>query len=260
MKSGWIDKVFEIAPKLQKYFVIIGALFLFSFGIYKGISTSYGLSTGLFIGIIGATLIIATYALTGIWDITTTSLAEFLSNYPKFRRNIIAVLTFTTLFSAYYLIFYTDIDSFLKIGIFILFMILLPSGIMSIIREDRRRESFKLLGNQITPTLIAQSPQAAIEHAFTLFEDHLRKRLNVGASAYGEALINLAFGKDGKLFYGETTSENRGVRNLLSGAYATYRNPRKHRVVEDDKESALAIIALIELLIHIVDSSSDSEK
>ncbi len=260
MKANWTDKFFELAPKLQKLFVIIGALFLFSFGIYKGISTSYGLAAGIFIGLVGAVLVIGTYALTGIWNIATTSLAEFFSRNPKFRRNIIIFLSLSTFFSAFYIVFYTNVDNFLKASIFILFLILLPSGITSLIREDRRRESFKLLGSQITPTLISQSPQAAIEHAFTLFEDHLRKRLDMGASEYGETLINLALGKDGKLFYGETASENRGARNLLSGAYATYRNPRKHRIVEDDKESALAIIALIELLIHIVDSSSDREK
>jgi uncharacterized protein (TIGR02391 family) len=113
-----------------------------------------------------------------------------------------------------------------------------------------------LLAKKITPQMVEQNPQAAIEHAFTLFENNLRNRLGAGPEVRsGEDVINQAFGKNGKLTYGATESEDQGVRNLMSGAYATFRNPRKHRIVEDDKDTSLAIIALIDMLIRLTDEA-----
>ncbi len=108
----------------------------------------------------------------------------------------------------------------------------------------------------ITPELVKQNSQAAVQQMFVLFEDCLRNRIGAGPELYGENLINKAFGKErGVLAYGETPAEQQGVRNLISGAYATFRNPRMHRLIKDDEETVLAIIALIDLLNKIVDEA-----
>lgn len=259
MKFEWLDKVIDLIPKLQKIFVGISVVFIFLFSLYRGITTNYGIVIGGLVGIIGSMFIIGSYALFGMWGIATDNLTDFLSKYPKLRRNIISVFSLLIVMIAYFIVFYSNIEIIFKAILIIFFLIIFPPAIISVIQEERRREIFKLLGNVITPELIAQNPQAAIEHAFTLFEDHLRNHLDVSSSIYGESLINLAFGQDGILSYSDIENENKGVRNLMSGVYATYRNPRKHRIVNDDKETALAIIALIELLIHIIDNSSQKE-
>jgi hypothetical protein len=102
---------------------------------------------------------------------------------------------------------------------------------------------------------LCQNPQAVIQSAFALFESRLRARINANADLFGEALINAAYGNNGQLKHGETLAEQLGTRNLLSGAYATFRNPRMHRVVEDNERSALAIITLVDLLIQVVEDS-----
>lgn len=112
----------------------------------------------------------------------------------------------------------------------------------------------------ITSELIKRNPQAAIQQIFTLFEDRLRKRIGATPEQYGENLINAAFGNHGILSYGETPAEQIGVRNLLSGAYATFRNPRMHRLIEDNEQSIIAIITIVDLLIKIVDEAKDSAK
>lgn len=114
-----------------------------------------------------------------------------------------------------------------------------------------------LPADSITIELVELNYQAAIEHAFTLFEDHLRQRIGVGPDVYGESLINLAFGKNGRLTYGATRAEDVGVRNLMSGAYATFRNPRKHRIVKDSEQAVSAIITLVDLLTQIVDEAQE---
>lgn len=109
----------------------------------------------------------------------------------------------------------------------------------------------------ITSELIKKNPQAAIQQIFTLFEDRLRKRIGAPPEQFGENLINAAFGSHGILTYGETPAEQIGVRNLLAGAYATFRNPRMHRLIEDNQQTVIAIITIVDLLIKIVDGAKE---
>ena len=111
----------------------------------------------------------------------------------------------------------------------------------------------------ITSELIKKNPQAAIQQIFTLLEDRLRKRIGAPPELYGENLINEAFGSRGILTYGETPAEQTGVLNLLSGAYATFRNPRMHRLIEDNEQTVIAIITIVDLLIKIVDEAKDPD-
>lgn len=109
----------------------------------------------------------------------------------------------------------------------------------------------------VTSALVAQNPQAAIQQIFTFFEDYLRKRIGASPEIYGENLISAAFGKDGILKYGETPAEQLGVRNLFSGTYAVFRNPRMHRMIDDGQATVLAILTTVDLLIKIIDESKD---
>jgi hypothetical protein len=104
---------------------------------------------------------------------------------------------------------------------------------------------------------VRKNPQAIAQLAFTLFETHLRKRIGAGPELYGENLINRAYGGNGDLSYGAVQSERVGTRNLLSGAYAVFRNPRMHRSIEENEQMAVKLLALVDLLIWIVDESED---
>jgi hypothetical protein len=110
---------------------------------------------------------------------------------------------------------------------------------------------------QITYEQVCANPQSAVQYAFTLFEECLRARIGAGPELYGEKLINGAFGGNGCLTYGELPAEQLGVRNLMSGAYAVLRGPRIHRIIKDDVHRALAIIALVDLLMQVVDEAED---
>jgi uncharacterized protein (TIGR02391 family) len=127
--------------------------------------------------------------------------------------------------------------------------------------SDYIRNTTPLSGRQaklITCELVRQNQQAAIQQIFTLFEDCLRQRIGVGPELYGEQLISAAFGNKGVLTYGETPAEQAGIRNLLSGAYATFRNPRMHRMIEDNEGTTLAIITMVDLLINIIGEAQNS--
>ncbi|WP_420627472.1 TIGR02391 family protein [Candidatus Leptofilum sp.] len=112
----------------------------------------------------------------------------------------------------------------------------------------------------VTSALVEQNAQAAIQQIFTIFEDHLRKRIGAPSNLYGKDLINQSFGKNGVLTYGATSAEKEGVRSLFFGAYATFRNPHMHRIVENDSQMVLSIISLVDMLIKITDTAQDSIK
>lgn len=256
-----LDKTEKLLKWLQRGATLLFIVYSLGLGIYEGIKsgTIQGLISWTIAGM-GAASLFALIHL-GFYALITTSnwLSDQLKKYPKIRRGILICLMVIVIIIAFAGLFYWQIDNLIKAIIFVYCVIMAPSALISLLQDDRRREQFSLLGSRIAPELVIQNPQAAVEHAFTLFEDHLRRRLNAGTNIYGEALINLAYGQDGKLFYGNTEGENKGARNFISGAYATYRNPRKHRVIEDDKQTALAIIVLVELLIRLVDESIDKD-
>lgn len=111
----------------------------------------------------------------------------------------------------------------------------------------------------VTSALVEKNPQAAIQQIFTIFEDHLRNKIGADSSLYGKDLITKSFGQNGVLTYGETQAEQEGVRSLFFGAYATFRNPHMHRIIENDTQTVLSIISLVDMLIKITDAAQDSQ-
>lgn len=116
--------------------------------------------------------------------------------------------------------------------------------------------SFQMLdSNKLTLDDIKRNPQAPVQHAFTLLETQIRNKINASSDLIGEALINAAFGNNGCLIYGETPAEQLGVRNFVSGAYATFRNPRMHRKVENNEHEALQLLAMVDLIMVMVEKA-----
>jgi uncharacterized protein (TIGR02391 family) len=123
-----------------------------------------------------------------------------------------------------------------------------------------RRERAQL-SKKISREIRIQNPQAAVENAFTHFEDHLLKRISGDSTLYGNRLIKAAYeGEKSRLiFKSDGKDYTYHLNNLMSGAYSIFRNPRHHKIIEDDEQKAQAIISLAELLIELVDASEDRE-
>jgi len=261
------DSVLSKLEKIQKWFrisyLILGPTYIFGIVIYKGIiNFGFGVFQAFVLGLFFALVVFGILLLVDFgllaWDKSTTWLSKQLKKYPKIRSIVIiplaAGITFGSIFIS---IVYWPFDNLSRVVFFIYFCIFLPAALLSFLRDEKDRDEHRL-SKQITPELIMNNPQAAIEHAFTLFEDYLRKRLNAGPDIYGDALINFAYGQNGRLIFSDLESENKGARNFIAGAYATFRNPRKHRIVQDDEQTAFAIVSLVELLFKIVDESKDN--
>lgn len=240
-------------------------LYVFGTVLYKGIN-QFRISPyqALFVGIFLSVIILFILLIMDFgflaWDQSTTWLSRQLRKYPKARRIVIFPLFITIILASIYTgIFNWHWDNLSRFVFLSYFGFAFPAAFVSIVKDDRTRHETRL-SEQITRELILNNPQAAVEHAFTHFEDYLRKRLGVGPDLFSKRLIDYAFAKNGKLIFSEIESENEGVRNFVAGAYATFRNPRKHRIIQDDEQTTFAIISAIELLFKIVDESKDREE
>lgn len=266
MKNDVIDKLTEKFPLINKIVAALFAVYALGVGIYKGIvsETTEGFINWAAIGFIGALVILFTFLSLDfgliVWDKSTSWLAKQVRKYPYIRTWIIFPNILFAIYAAYLSLKFLNVDLSLRIFISIYLVWFLPAAIISLIREDLRKERTRLSPKISRETRI-HNPQAAIENAFTHFEDHLLKRLSGDSNLYGNRLIKAAYeGEKSKLVYKSDGKDYTAhLNNLMSGAYSILRNPRHHKIVEDDEQKAETIISLIELLIEFIDNSEERE-
>ncbi len=266
MKNDFIDKLVEKYPLINRIFAGLLAFYTIGTGIYKG-STSGTTQDFIYwtvIGFIGALIVLFAFLALDlgmiVWDKSTSWLSNQVRKYPYIRTCIIFPNIFIAFYAAYLSVKFLNIDLSLRIFISVYLVWFLPAAIISLLREDLRKERSRLSSNISRETRI-HNPQAAIENAFTHFEDHLLKRLSGDTNLYGNRLIKAAYeGEKSRLVYkvdGKDYTAN--LNSLMIGAYSILRNPRHHKLVEDDEQKAESIISFVELLIEFVDNSVDRE-
>jgi len=266
MKNNVINKIFDSFPIINKIIAGLFATYSLGIGIYKGITskTTPELFGWMAIGFIGALLIMFMFLFLDfgliVWDKSTSWLSNHVRKYPYIRIWIIFPNILFAFYAAYLVFKFLNTDLPLKIFISVYLVWFLPAAIMSLIREDLSKERTRL-STKISRETRIHNPQAAIENAFTHFEDHLRKRLSYGSNLYGNRLIKAAYeGETSRLVYQSDEKDYTAhLYNLMSGAYSIFRNPRHHKIVEDDEQKAQAIISLVELLIEFVDNSEERD-
>ena len=111
--------------------------------------------------------------------------------------------------------------------------------------------------------LYSQDPDAAVAWAFVVVEERLRALVGKSTgdvpNLTGDALITKALHVDnGVLSDGSLTrSEREGMLLLFKGAFQFVRNPRAHRVVNDDDEQlTIDFMHLADLLLRILPDSA----
>ncbi len=99
----------------------------------------------------------------------------------------------------------------------------------------------------------------AVEDAVKALTEIVRAKSGVNDD--GDSLMRKVFSvnnpilKINQLADESDKSEQRGCMELFSGAVAAFRNPRAHKIIEDEPERALEIIAFVSLLAKLVDES-----
>jgi hypothetical protein len=195
------------------------------------------------------------------WQRILSYLLIFFGKYPSFRFwFVFPVIVISILYPIQNLQSW-EYEATLGILLFIYLVFFLPAALISLLKDDRQFEKTKL-AKIIPRNLLSQNPQAAIEFAFTALEDHLRKRIPNGEKYYSNGLIGKAFeGKKSELVYFvDGREKTEALFRLISGTYSLFRNPRHHKIVEDDAYFAHNLVSFIGTIMNFIDESEERKE
>ncbi len=105
-----------------------------------------------------------------------------------------------------------------------------------------------------------QSPDEKLLIGYRRLEDIVRKR--TGLEEHGSKLFSKVFlGSDAKLGWkGRNATEQAGRANLFTAAYQAFRNPRAHKEIQHDSQTALTEFLILNYLFLLEKESSEIEE
>lgn len=92
----------------------------------------------------------------------------------------------------------------------------------------------------------------ALRAAMIVLEARLRASTRAGLETVGVDLATKAFERSQPLNFGQTSAEKDGLLNLFRSVFLLFRNPIAHRFVQQDRQRALHVLALVDLLLDLV--------
>jgi hypothetical protein len=110
------------------------------------------------------------------------------------------------------------------------------------------------LRDAVVPLMSGGHYDSAVRKAFVILTDRLRRVFGVEAELDGDDLVNVVFGRGGRVPVPLDDSKRQAMRNLLSGFYGVYRNRFAHNDVQPDTSQARAIIEMANTLLHEVEA------
>ena len=121
----------------------------------------------------------------------------------------------------------------------------LPAALRNLIAKSSDDQHFdQRLKDGVLPLLQGGHYDSAVRKAFVLLTDRLRRAFGVQEEMDGEDLVNLVFGKGGKIPVALDDAKKQALRNLISGFYGVYRNRFAHNDIQPDLAQARAIIEM----------------
>ena len=90
-----------------------------------------------------------------------------------------------------------------------------------------------------------------------MVEDQLKKQLGTTSSKKSAQLISEAYGGDKSklVLMIDEKDHTAHIRDLMSGAFALFRNQRHHNLVDDDEHTASTLYSLTGLLLNLIEKS-----
>ncbi|MEW5902861.1 MAG: TIGR02391 family protein [Pseudomonadota bacterium] len=126
----------------------------------------------------------------------------------------------------------------------------LPTALRNLVANAADDKHFdQRLKDGVTPLMNGGHYDSAIRKAFVVLTDRLRRAFGVAEEIDGDDLINLVFGKGGKIPVALDDAKKQAFRNLISGFYGIYRNRFAHNDVEPNLAQTRAIIEMANTII-----------
>lgn len=130
----------------------------------------------------------------------------------------------------------------------------LPAALKSLIAKSADESHIdQRLRDGVMPLVHAGHYDSAIRKSFVILTDRLRRAFGVQEQLDGEDLVNLVFGKGGKMPVALDESKKQAFRNLISGFYGVYRNRYAHNDVEPQLAQVGAIVELANSILAEVE-------
>lgn len=138
----------------------------------------------------------------------------------------------------------------------------LPTALKNLIEKSSDQTHIdQRLKNAVIPLINGGHYDSAIRKVFVILTDRLRRAFGVKEDLDGDELINVVFGKGGKIPVALDDSKKQAFRNLVSGFYGVYRNRYAHNDIDPSLPDVGAIVEMANsILIEIETISSDSAK
>jgi len=136
----------------------------------------------------------------------------------------------------------------------------LPATLRNLVSQSADDTHFdQKLKDGVLPLLNGGHYDSAVRNVFVILTERLRRAFGVVDELDGEDLVNLVFGKGGKIPVALDEPKKQAMRNLISGFYGVYRNRFAHNDVLPDLAQTRAIIEMgntIILDIEVIASAS----
>lgn len=114
------------------------------------------------------------------------------------------------------------------------------------------------LSDAVYPLLDGGHYDSAIRKSFIVLTDRLRRAFGIQAEFDGKDLINLVFGKGGKVPVALDDSKKQDLRNLISGFYGVYRNRYAHNNREANFADARSIIEMTNRILSEIETVAEA--
>lgn len=113
-----------------------------------------------------------------------------------------------------------------------------------------------VLRSRVADILSGQGPyDRAVREAGVVLEDRVRSRAGVAPTLVGVDLMSAAFRRGGALILSNAEAEQEAAHQLYRGFIGFFKNPSSHRLTTVTGGSARALVAFVDVLLGIVDSS-----
>jgi len=133
----------------------------------------------------------------------------------------------------------------------------LPEALKNIITSSASETHYdQQLRDRVLPLIQGGHYDSAIRKAFVIFTERLRRAFGASKQLDCDDLINLVFGKGGKIPVALDDSKKQAYRNLISGFYGVYRNKYAHNDVEPSLSETKAILEMINNILFEVECIS----
>ncbi|WP_418115190.1 TIGR02391 family protein [Xanthomonas oryzae] len=105
------------------------------------------------------------------------------------------------------------------------------------------------LKDGVVPLINGAHYDSAMRKIFVILTDRLRHAFGVAEEIDGDELVNVVFGRGGKIPVALDEPKKQAMRNLISGFYGVYRNRIAHNDVEPGLAQTRAIMEMANTII-----------